>query len=236
MDLLREAFEPRPGEGLAAPKQREDTKPELPEKNFVPDPKIGHIQTSRGSSSPEQDGAEIAIMGLTNIHHLTKRPRQQLSLGDASSSLPLRRPKQPAGDDVEPFVIDSTLPSNHLQPGQPPAVPEHLEESRDVELHREINQLRLKLDATKIRADLAEGRIGKLEQRNADLKRRLDGAIDSNQILRQAALVHEKNEKLEDLNTHLTDQLRDAHSHIFSLQPYRKELTPEEVGRVSTLN
>lgn len=39
--------------------------------------------------------------------------------------------------------------------------------------------------------------------------------------------------KLKRENMELKAELEDARSHIFSLQPYRKDLTPEEAGRVS---
>ena len=43
------------------------------------------------------------------------------------------------------------------------------------------------------------------------------------------------NIKLQEQIKRLNSELDDARSHIFSLQPYRKELTPEEVRRVSPL-
>ena len=41
-----------------------------------------------------------------------------------------------------------------------------------------------------------------------------------------------KAKELAEENRVLREQLNDAQSHIFSLQPYRKDLTPEEVGQV----
>ncbi|EXA41981.1 hypothetical protein FOQG_02333 [Fusarium oxysporum f. sp. raphani 54005] len=40
-----------------------------------------------------------------------------------------------------------------------------------------------------------------------------------------------KAKELAEDNRVLREQLNDAQSHIFSLQPYRKDLTPEEVGQ-----
>lgn len=100
----------------------------------------------------------------------------------------------------------------------------------ELRLHRDIEDLRQKLRSSKAQAEIAEERADRMEKRIQEIKsvkapKLTDAERDIN------SLYSSVNE-LKTENSALKEQLRDAQSHIFSLQPYRKELTPEEVGRV----
>ncbi|KAF4916352.1 hypothetical protein CGCVW01_v010132 [Colletotrichum viniferum] len=99
----------------------------------------------------------------------------------------------------------------------------------ELRLHRDIDDLRQKLRSSKAQAEIAEERADRMEKRIQEIKsvkapKLTDAERDIN------SLYSSVNE-LKTENSALKEQLRDAQSHIFSLQPYRKELTPEEVGR-----
>lgn len=119
-----------------------------------------------------------------------------------------------------------------------PDAPDALSQSQEERLWREIDGLRRELELEKrhgeeqlARADQAERAAEKLQETLRDQQARIDGNI---------AEVVEGGEALADIVVNLTKEneslkaeLEDARSHIFSLQPYRKDLTPEEAGRVS---
>jgi hypothetical protein len=76
-------------------------------------------------------------------------------------------------------------------------------------------RLKVQLDQANERADAAQ----------AALQQRVD-----TETVYLAGTV----EELQQANEKLKTERDDARSHIFSLQPYMKDLTPEEVGRVRT--
>ncbi|OHW89605.1 hypothetical protein CSPAE12_11829 [Colletotrichum incanum] len=96
-------------------------------------------------------------------------------------------------------------------------------------LHREIEELQRKLKLTTARAEIAEEKAERAEQRISEIKTSMSSAVNELEVDTDS-LVPKLNQ-LRTENSTLKEQLRDAQSHIFSLQPYRKELTPEEVGR-----
>lgn len=106
------------------------------------------------------------------------------------------------------------------------------EASDDLLLRREIMELRHRLKSTTARAEIAEEKVERAERRIGEIKSTVTSTIT--EIEKDTAPLASKVNELNTENTALKEQLRDAQSHIFSLQPYRKELTPEEVGRVST--
>lgn len=78
---------------------------------------------------------------------------------------------------------------------------------------------------------IAEEKAERATDRVEEMKRLVnDGMSD---ISKDTKKLADEIEKLRDEKRFLKEQLGDAQSHIFSLQPYRKELTAEEVGRVS---
>ncbi|KXH62619.1 hypothetical protein CNYM01_02822 [Colletotrichum nymphaeae SA-01] len=104
--------------------------------------------------------------------------------------------------------------------------------SDDELLRREIMELRYRLKSTTARAEIAEEKVELAERRIGEIKSTVTSTIT--EIEKDTAPLASKINELNTENAALKEQLRDAQSHIFSLQPYRKELTPEEVGRVST--
>ncbi|KAF4776503.1 hypothetical protein HER10_EVM0006644 [Colletotrichum scovillei] len=101
--------------------------------------------------------------------------------------------------------------------------------SDDALLRREIMELRYRLKSTTARAEIAEEKVELAERRIGEIKSTVTSTIT--EIEKDTAPLASKINELNTENAVLKEQLRDAQSHIFSLQPYRKELTPEEVGR-----
>ncbi|KAH8900891.1 hypothetical protein GQ53DRAFT_132698 [Thozetella sp. PMI_491] len=81
----------------------------------------------------------------------------------------------------------------------------------DQHLHRELDQLRRRLKEANSRAEQAERSVTEIDMQTRGLSESMD-------------VLKRENKKLE-------TELDEARSHIFSLQPYRKDLTPDEVGR-----
>ncbi|RFU81307.1 hypothetical protein TARUN_881 [Trichoderma arundinaceum] len=75
----------------------------------------------------------------------------------------------------------------------------------------------------------AEREATRAMQQIQDLKHLLNS--DMEEIAKDAESLGQEIKKLKEENHLLREELNDAQSHIFSLQPYRKDLTPEEVGR-----
>ncbi|KAK1723585.1 uncharacterized protein BDZ83DRAFT_720573 [Colletotrichum acutatum] len=103
------------------------------------------------------------------------------------------------------------------------------EASDDFLLRRGIMELRHRLKSTTARAEIAEEKVERAERRIGEIKSTVNSTIT--EIEKDTAPLASKINELSTENAALKEQLRDAQSHIFSLQPYRKELTPEEVGR-----
>ncbi|KXH56693.1 hypothetical protein CSAL01_10934 [Colletotrichum salicis] len=101
--------------------------------------------------------------------------------------------------------------------------------SDELLLRREIMELRHRLKSTTARAEIAEEKVERAERRIGEIKSTVASTIT--EIEKDTAPLASKLNELNTENSALKEQLRDAQSHIFSLQPYRKELTPEEVGR-----
>jgi len=99
---------------------------------------------------------------------------------------------------------------------------------------REQAQLRQLQDAITrltLEKESAEREATKARQQIADLKHLLNS--DMEEIAKDTESLGKEMKMLKEENNLLREELNDAQSHIFSLQPYRKDLTPEEVGRVS---
>ncbi|KAM0264685.1 hypothetical protein ACHAQJ_000510 [Trichoderma viride] len=97
---------------------------------------------------------------------------------------------------------------------------------------REQAQLRQLQDAVTrltIEKEGAERQVSNAMQQIEDLKHLLSS--DMGDIVKDAESLGQEMKRLEEENRVLREELNDAQSHIFSLQPYRKDLTPEEVGR-----
>ncbi|KAK1250514.1 hypothetical protein MKX08_010517 [Trichoderma sp. CBMAI-0020] len=97
---------------------------------------------------------------------------------------------------------------------------------------REQAQLRQLQDAITrltLEKESAEREATKARQQIEDLKHLLNS--DMEEIAKDTESLGAEMKRLKEENNLLREELNDAQSHIFSLQPYRKDLTPEEVGR-----
>ncbi|KAH6606693.1 hypothetical protein Trco_005846 [Trichoderma cornu-damae] len=97
---------------------------------------------------------------------------------------------------------------------------------------REQVQLRQLQDAVArltAEKESAEREAVRAMQQIQDLKHLLNS--DMEEIAKDAESLGREIKELKEENHLLREELNDAQSHIFSLQPYRKDLTPEEVGR-----
>lgn len=77
---------------------------------------------------------------------------------------------------------------------------------------------------------IVEEKAQRMAEKINNMKQRMN--CNMTEVERSNEELATKVEKLMDENRILREELNDAQSHIFSLQPYRKDLTPEEVGRV----
>jgi hypothetical protein len=100
-------------------------------------------------------------------------------------------------------------------------------------LRGEIKRLRQQLDSEKSRADQAQSRADLAEAKLVSLHS--SGMVVTSENPQHDNGNPEAIAKYKSQNERLLAELEDARSHIFSLQPYRKDLTPEEVRRVRPL-
>ncbi|KAK4238358.1 hypothetical protein C8A03DRAFT_15155 [Achaetomium macrosporum] len=96
------------------------------------------------------------------------------------------------------------------------------EQDEGQSLRREMKHLQTRLKEANSRADQAERAAEELERRLRSRTSGITVGVDGSSDV-VAALKAE--------NQELRTALDDARSHIFSLQPYRKDLTPNEVGQ-----
>lgn len=94
-----------------------------------------------------------------------------------------------------------------------------------------LQELYATINALTRERQIAEEKAERASEQVVKMKQLVDAGMSD--ISKDTRALTEENEKLRDENRFLKEQLSDAQSHIFSLQPYRKDMTPEEVGRVS---
>lgn len=97
-------------------------------------------------------------------------------------------------------------------------------------LHHHIQDLQRKLSTLSTDRQIAEEKADKLSEKVEKMKKRMSSSMT--EVERSSETLATKVEELTEENRVLREQLNDAQSHIFSLQPYRKDFTPEEVGQV----
>lgn len=95
----------------------------------------------------------------------------------------------------------------------------------------QLRQLQEAIARLTVEKESAEREANSAMQQIQELKHLLNS--DMEEIAKDAESLGQEMKKLKEENHLLREELNDAQSHIFSLQPYRKDLTPEEVGRVS---
>lgn len=103
-----------------------------------------------------------------------------------------------------------------------------LQRGRERELEekyqRDIDELKAQLRDANRRTQQAESEVDQLRQELASKFREPESTAGDDLANMIKALRAE--------NEGLRNELDEARSHIFSLQPYRKDLTPREVGQV----
>jgi predicted nuclease with TOPRIM domain len=100
---------------------------------------------------------------------------------------------------------------------------------QNCQLDRRIQDLQRQLSTLTTDKQIAEEKSDTLSEKLNSLKQRMNSNMTEVEISSEA--LADKVEELGKENRALREQLNDAQSHIFSLQPYRKELTSEEVGQ-----
>jgi chromosome segregation ATPase len=100
------------------------------------------------------------------------------------------------------------------------------------QLHRLIEDLLQRLSELNENKQIAEEKADRLSEKVKSMKERLSYHMT---VVEHCKTLSSKAKELAEENHVLKEQLNDAQSHIFSLQPYRKDLTPEEVGQVRDL-
>jgi hypothetical protein len=113
-----------------------------------------------------------------------------------------------------------------------------LSQDQELRLWRENAELRRELELEKKRREEQSARADQEQSVAATLQEQLD--VQEARLNSSLVEIAEGNDVLAGVvgnlkkeNAELKAELEDARSHIFSLQPYRKDLTPEEAGRVS---
>ncbi|KAH7250090.1 uncharacterized protein BKA55DRAFT_594251 [Fusarium redolens] len=96
------------------------------------------------------------------------------------------------------------------------------------QLHRLIEDLLQRLSELNENKQIAEEKADRLSEKVKSMKERLSYHMT---VVEHCKTLSSKAKELAEENHVLKEQLNDAQSHIFSLQPYRKDLTPEEVGQ-----
>ncbi|KAL7934901.1 hypothetical protein V8C35DRAFT_300130 [Trichoderma chlorosporum] len=124
-----------------------------------------------------------------------------------------------SAESFDSMESESFTPRRRLSGGQ-------RDELRDQVQLRQLQDTIARLTAEK---ESAEREAGRAMQQVEELKHLLSS--DMEQIVKDTDSLSQDLNRLKDENRLLREELNDAQSHIFSLQPYRKDLTPEEVGR-----
>jgi uncharacterized protein (UPF0335 family) len=97
--------------------------------------------------------------------------------------------------------------------------------------HAQLRQLQDAITRLTLEKESVEREATKAREQIEELKHLLNA--DMEEIVKDTESLGTEMKRLKEENNLLREELNDAQSHIFSLQPYRKDLTPEEVGRVS---
>ncbi|OBR06426.1 hypothetical protein CH63R_10546 [Colletotrichum higginsianum IMI 349063] len=186
--------------------------------------------------SPEQGGTQSRgprqplPRGLVANRFQNHPPSHRLQHHQSAASIPTSHGSVEgdlidlgADPDVSslPRETSSHDPINGAGPG--------VEPNWDLLLRREINALHHRLKSTMARAEIAEEKAERAQRRIGEIKSSMSSTATGASTDEGSLALNLEEMRAE--NSSLKEQLRDAESHIFSLQPYRKELTPEEIGR-----
>lgn len=214
---------------------------ELPRQEFEGKPaKMTLPHEARPPERPEK----VPLEGDEVTRHVgqPRKPYGQVTGSHHSSGSATMLPRDGAAGIAVPFYHNSWwYPSalgvaQQAHPGLLVQRPTHARDGVDVHRHargrgQEEKQALLR-EAENLRAQLKEAnsRVDQAEQVAEELGRQLKAR--STEVVRAGDDPADTVKSLKAENAGLKAELDDARSHIFSLQPYRKDLTPEEVGLV----
>ncbi|KAM0078249.1 hypothetical protein ACKRZS_009774 [Fusarium odoratissimum] len=94
-------------------------------------------------------------------------------------------------------------------------------DKENLQLHHLVEDLLQRLSELNENKQIADEKADRLTKKFMSMEHRLSSHMT----------LASKAKELAEENRVLREQLNDAQSHIFGLQPYRKDLTPEEVGQ-----
>ncbi|TFA99437.1 hypothetical protein CCMA1212_008747 [Trichoderma ghanense] len=126
-----------------------------------------------------------------------------------------------SAESFDSMESESFTPRRRLSNGGGPR-----DEARDQAQLKQLRDTAIRLTVEK---ESAEREAARAMQHLQELKHLLNS--DMEEIAKDADSLGQEINRLKEENRLLREELNDAQSHIFSLQPYRKDLTPEEVGR-----
>lgn len=104
-------------------------------------------------------------------------------------------------------------------------------QEENMRLRRHVNDLSKKNANLITEKQIAEEKADRAAERVAEMKASMSSGMTD--IERTTDSLLQELQKAKEENHALREQIKDAQAHIFSLQPYRKDLTAEEIGRVS---
>ena len=211
-------------------------------------PKIMPATTGPTASHEDEDGGDLALLsGFTTIEH------DDPEFVDATETM-----RKPVASQISNIVFGSMdndifgeghqrrlrhAPSVQL----PPRRRRESESSQEMGLIRDTSEMDMLRDQERLmqreidklakqvqhladQKDIIEEKNELLTRQMQDMKRTMPSLLED--VDKDTGSLAEAFTGLQHENRILKEQLQDAQAHIFSLQPYRKELTPEEVGRV----
>lgn len=195
-------------------------------------PKARSISEKDFEGSSDRDVDRNMLMDLDPVASASVVDLPSLEdFGDAlTHQEPLARKSslQPTVEEEEPDDLPAGYEKSSFTRRKDPTSKVHEENTR---LRRHAQDLSRKINTLITEKQIAEEKADRATERITEMKQSLNSGMTD--IERDTESLARDLEKSREENRALREQLNDAQSHIFSLQPYRKDLTSEEIGRVS---
>ncbi|KAF4339986.1 hypothetical protein FBEOM_6070 [Fusarium beomiforme] len=169
-----------------------------------------HIERDTGT---QQGTANPGFLGLDHCHTC---PKDLCDTGGRTANSSTNE-EVVAFDDLADSSIDSLT---HLA--------SNIHEECSL-LHCHAKDLRVLLSALSTDGQIAKEKSDSLSERVKIMSHEIRSNITA--VERQRDMLSSEFQELVEENHVLREQLSDTRSHIFSLQPYRKDCTPEEIGQ-----